>query len=224
MRREESDGERLSRVTIQGLFFIVGSARRALLHGGRNILQDVFGISKEYFPSPESHKGEEEEDGPSDADEDDHDGVPHDEPRQVEDIRQDTDDGDETHIRKPKTQIRNHPRREKWKREAHPLTDKENLRERPATKNLAEMFMEFEPVREDSKQEQKGSKAKQHHCGHNAHSIPNLSGGRRHESMERQAKDKNNRYTNVTTEVAKRRHVHFPSVLSESEEGECRKS
>ena len=141
-------------MTIQGLLFIVGSARWALLHGGRDILQHVFGCGKEYFSSPESHKGEEEEDGPSDADENDHDGVPHDEPRQVEDICQDADDGDETHIRKPKTHIRNHCQcrwREKWKREAHPLTDKENSRERPATKDLAEMFMELEPVREDSK-------------------------------------------------------------------------
>ena len=101
-RTKEGNGDkRLRRVTIQGLFFVV------YLLGCRDILQYVFGIGKEYFSPPERHKGEEEEDGPSGADEDDHDGVPHDEPRQVENVRQDTDDGDETDIRKPKTEIIN---------------------------------------------------------------------------------------------------------------------
>ena len=83
-------------MTIQGPFFVVD-----LLLGSRGILQDVFGIGKEDLSPPEGHEGEEEEDGPGDADEDDHDGVPDDEPRQIEDIRQDPDDGDETHIWKP---------------------------------------------------------------------------------------------------------------------------
>lgn len=87
-------------MTIQGLFFVIG-----LLFGSRSVLQHIFGIRKEDLPSPESHKGEEEEDGPGDADEDDHDGVPDDEPRQIEDIRQDPDDGDETHIWKSKNRF-----------------------------------------------------------------------------------------------------------------------
>jgi hypothetical protein len=62
-----------------------------------------------------------------------------------------------------------------------------NLRERPATKNLAQVFVELEPVREDSEQEQEDGKAEQHHSGHDADRIPNLSGGLCHEAMERQA-------------------------------------
>jgi len=89
-------------VTIQGLFFVIG-----LLVGSRSVLQHVFGCRKEDLPPPESHEGEKKEDGPGDADEDDHDGVPDDKPRQIEDIRQDPDDGDETHIWKSTTQITN---------------------------------------------------------------------------------------------------------------------
>jgi hypothetical protein len=86
-------------VTTQCLFFVIG-----LLLRSWNILQHVFRFRKEDLSPPESQKGEEEEDGPGDADEDDHGGVPHDEPRQIENIRQDPDDGDETHIRKSTTQ------------------------------------------------------------------------------------------------------------------------
>ena len=99
---EGNGGERLPRVTIQGLFFVID-----LLLGSRSILQHVFGSGKEDLSPPESHEGEEEEDGPSDTDKDDHDGVPHDEPMQIENVRQDADDGDETHIWKPTTPIKN---------------------------------------------------------------------------------------------------------------------
>ena len=88
-------------MTIQGSFFVI------LLLGSRCILQHVFGVGKEDLSPPESHEGEEEEDDPSDTDEDDHDRVPHDESRQIENIRQDSDDGDETHIWKSTTQITN---------------------------------------------------------------------------------------------------------------------
>lgn len=94
-------GECSPRVTIQGLFFVID------LPGTRGILQHVLGLGKKDLASPERHEGEEEEDGPSDAHEDDHDGVPHDEPGQVKDICQDPDDRDETHVREPTIKITN---------------------------------------------------------------------------------------------------------------------
>ena len=88
-------------MTIQGLFFIID------LLGSRSVPQHVFGFGEEYLAPPERHKGEEEEDGPSDTDEDDHDAVPDDEPGQIKDIRQDPNDGDEAHIWEPATEISN---------------------------------------------------------------------------------------------------------------------
>ena len=165
----------------------------------RSILQHVFGLGKEYLAPPERHEGEEEEDGPGDADEDDHDAVPHDEPGQIKDIRQDPNDGDETNIRKPAIQIqitstlatRRMEGREKTrsKSEKGRWIRKRNARERPATKNLAQMFVELEPVRENSEREQEDGETEQHHSGHDAGGIPNLSCGRCHEVVKWQAKE-----------------------------------
>jgi len=101
---EETKGnanERSPGVTVQGLFFIID------LLGTRGVLQHVFRLSEEYLAPPERHKGEEEEDSPSDTHEDDHDAVPHDEPGEIKDIRQEPNDGDETHIWKPTMRITN---------------------------------------------------------------------------------------------------------------------
>jgi len=104
-RKEEGTkgnaGESSPGVTVQGLFFIIN------LLGTRGVLQHVFSLREEDFAPPERHKGEEEEDSPSDTHEDDHDGVPHDESGQIEDIRQEPNDGDETHIWKPTMRITN---------------------------------------------------------------------------------------------------------------------
>jgi len=78
---------------------------------------------------------------------------------------------------------------EGWeKTRGKPEKDKrENSRERPTTKNLAEMFVELEPVWEDPKEEQEDGETKQHNSGHDADGVPNLSSGSCHEAMERQA-------------------------------------
>ena len=170
-------------MTIQGLFFVI-----SLLLGSRSVLQHIFGIRKEDLPPPESHEGEEEEDGPGDADEDDHHGVPDDKPRQIKDIRQDPDDGDETHIWKSTTKITNrfnvdgtkNGRTEKNPKRFRGRTSDikgGDSRERPAAKNLAEVFVELEPVREYSEYEQKDGESEQHHSRHYAHSVPDFSGG-----------------------------------------------
>ena len=88
-------------MTVQGLFFVID------LLGTWGILEHIFGLSEEDFAPPERHKGEEEEDSPSDTHEDDHDAVPHDEPGQIKDIRQEPNDGDETHIWKSTKKITN---------------------------------------------------------------------------------------------------------------------
>ena len=180
--KRESSGESLHRLAAQGPFFVTGLPRRALLLRRRGIHQHVFGIGEEDFPPPEGHEGEEEEDSPGDADEDDHDAVPHDEPGKIENVRQDSDDGDETHIGKPVTKIAfsvNGGNR---------TLERGSLRERPAAEDLAEVFVELEPVRKDSENEQENGKTEQHNSGHYAHSVPNFPSGLCHETMERQTK------------------------------------
>ena len=106
-----SSGKCLLGTTIQGLFFVID------LLGSRGILQHVFGLGTEDLAPPERHESEEEEDNPSNADKDNHNAVPHDEPGQIKDIRQDPNDGDETHVRKPATklQIGSAERHGEWK-------------------------------------------------------------------------------------------------------------
>ena len=62
-----------------------------------------------------------------------------------------------------------------------------NSREGPTPKNLAEVFVEFEPVREDPKDEQEDSKTEQHQCGHDTRSVPDVSSGVRDQVMKGQA-------------------------------------
>ena len=117
--------------------------------------------------------------------------------------------------------------RVEWKggRKYNRTHQQRNLRERPATKNLAEVFMELEPVREDSEHEKEAGKTEQHHCGHYAHSVPNLSSRFCYEAMERQTWKKrplSKRHT--TRENRERGNVHLPSAISEFEESKCRKT
>jgi len=93
-------------VTAQGPFFIIGFPRQVLFRS-QNILQHIFGFGQENLSPPEGHESEKEEDGPGDAHEDDHDGVPDDEPGQVKNVCQHPNDGDETHVWKPTFEIAN---------------------------------------------------------------------------------------------------------------------
>jgi hypothetical protein len=63
--------------------------------------------------------------------------------------------------------------------------ERESSREGPATKNLAEVFVELEPVRENSEDEQEDGKTEQHQRRHDAHGIPDLSSSFRDEVVER---------------------------------------
>jgi len=78
-------------------------------------------------------------------------------------------------------------RRARKKIKTNEIRKEGNLRERPATENLAEMFVELEPVWEDPEEEQEDGKTEQHHSRHDADCVPNLSSGRCHEAMEGQA-------------------------------------
>ena len=90
------------------------------------------------------------------------------------------------------------------------------------------MFVELEPVREDSEQEQENGKAEQHQSRHDTCGIPNLSSGRCHEAMERQAKYKEQKETSTERHIPGqpqiKGNVHFPSVTSKFNESECRKT
>ena len=159
--------------------------------------------------------------------------MPHDESRQIKDIRQDPNDGDETHIRKPTAKNGNGSvisgmknGRDGAMAEKNRTRKRRDLRERPAAENLAEMFVELEPVREDSENEQEDGETEQHYCRHDAHSVPNLSRGFCYEAMARQAKRGGKRQANATKGESRKRsgNVHFPSEFSKSQESECRKT
>jgi len=67
--------------------------------------------------------------------------------------------------------------------------------------------VELEPVREYSEYEQEDGESKQHHSRHYAHSVPDLSGGLRHETMERQAKTTVKRMPQRRTAVKDATHI-----------------
>jgi len=87
------------------------------------------------------------------------------------------------------------------------------------------MFVELEPVREDPEEEQEDGKAEEHNSGHHADCVPNLSSGRCHEAMERQAmKKRTSNERHITRRRETKSSIHFSSATSEFNESERSKT